>query len=907
MIPSGRDTIHVNSVGLKNECVEAIIFLHTMSTDSVNKTSLESFLFSIRDKCRNKGAQMDENGNIYADLIYDDLLFLKELWMLVESGGVSIDTEAILRDTTITNIRLDTIASLSQGDSAHVSAVFNRLWSELQRSSLASIFDREFALKSILKDEKLKNQYIPILVAVLDYTGKVQLVEHEDTDPYEYFTKELKKGKSKYYGQFYTPEILTESCVNEIKPQFGEIGLDPAAGTGKFMRTASKYISKNQPEHSEWDAYQHMRMVEIENKIYRQGILGTFIKYKKLPNMANQRKGNSFDLLIKEKEQVDYILANPPYGGTVDGFDEIYYNVTSEQKGKRLVKTTTVKPEVVYPFEFVKKDTCVLFIQLCVNKLKDGGRAAVIFNATVMNDSHRDVIKWFLSKCNLYKMIVNPSGTFKCTGIETYSFIFTKGKPTEKIEYYDVVTGNKIGELTIAQIEQRGWDINPKFQKETVRNLDYQYVPINTLFILEKCSISASKAEAGDYPFITLQDYATHNTYAYDGENVFISTIPSGTGTTYTPKVRYSNGKVNASSLMNRLVPKTNDIQLMYFYYYWKYNSAVLKGLYHGTANKSLDKDAFNKYQIPLPPLSIQQEIVATLDRIFADPQDMKDCLAFTDKAMDLMLKDPSGKLLEDVMGGLRLKRAHLAAAAFIKAQMAAVMRSDGARGYEKKKLGDLCIVDFGERITQKNDKGTIYPVYGSGNDTFRTDRYNREGKTCKLGRFAISETNMVMIVEGKYWLMDSGFTIKSKDSKIVLDEFLWHTLLCDKERLSETSTGSCQKNIEMERFYNLSYSIPPLPIQEKVLAKLNEMEAELKVMEQMAANAEQRAKYILDGYLFSQPVADTVQEVLEPDVAPQNTLVSVSESEPAEAPTPPPKPAKKVIKLKKSPPVHDT
>ena len=578
------------------------------------KTSLEAFLLGIRDICRNKGAQMDENGNIYADLIYDDLLFLKELWSLVESGGLAIDIESVLKDTDIHDIKLDTIASLSIGDISHVNTVFNRMWSALQRSSLSSIFDREFALKSILKDEKLKGQYLPILIALLDYTGKVHLVEHEDTDPYEYFTKELKKGKSKYFGQFYTPEILTESCVNEIKPQFGEIGLDPAAGTGKFMRTASKYVSRNEPEHSEWDAYQHMRMVEIENKIYRQGILGTFIKYKKLPNMANQRKGNSFDLLIKEKEQVDYILANPPYGGTVDGFDEIYYDVSSEQKGKRLVKTTTVKPDVVYPFEFVKKDTCVLFIQLCVNKLKDGGRAAVVFNATIMNDSHRDVIKWFLSKCNLYKMIVNPSGTFKCTGIETYSFIFTKGKPTEKIEYYDLATSKKIGELTMVQIVERGWDINPKFQKDIVRNLDYQYTPIGTLFDYEKCMIQASKAEAGEYAFMTLQDGATHNTYSYDGENVFISMIPSGTGNTYTPKIRYSNGKVNASSLMNRLVPKTKDIQLKYFYYYWKYNSGVLKGLYHGTANKSLDKDAFNKHQIPIPPLAIQQQIVEDIE-----------------------------------------------------------------------------------------------------------------------------------------------------------------------------------------------------------------------------------------------------------------------------------------------------
>jgi hypothetical protein len=108
-----------------------------------------------------------------------------------------------------------------------------------------------------------------------------------------------------------------------------------------------------------------------------------------------------------------------------------------------------------------------------------------------------------------------------------------------------------------------------------------------------------------------------------------------------------------------------------------------------------ISKTNYYTIEILCPPLPIQQEIVATLDRIFADPQDMKDCLAFTDKAMDLMLKDPSGKLLEDIMGALRLKRSHLTVASLIKAQMAAIMRSVGARGYEKKKLGDICEINF--------------------------------------------------------------------------------------------------------------------------------------------------------------------------------------------------------------------
>ena len=678
----------------------------------VDKTSLESFLLGIRDICRNKGAQMDENGNIYADLVYDDLLFLKELWSLVDSGGVSMDIQSILKDTGIHDIKLDTIASLSLGDIANVNTVFNRIWSALQRSSLSSIFDREFALKSILKDEKLKGQYLPILIALLDYTGKVHLVDHEDTDPYEYFTKELKKGKSKYFGQFYTPEILTESCVNEIKPQFGEIGLDPAAGTGKFMRTASKYISKNQPEHSEWDAYQHMRMVEIENKIYRQGILGTFIKYKKLPNMANQRKGNSFDLLIKEEEKVDYILANPPYGGTVDGFDEIYYDVTSEQKGKRMVKKTTVKPEVVYPFEFVKKDTCVLFIQLCVNKLKDGGRAAVIFNATVMNDSHRDVIKWFLSKCNLYKMIVNPSGTFKCTGIETYSFIFTKGKPTEKIEYYDVVTGNKIGELTMAQIEQRGWDIRPIFQAKNTNNGCVVFKKISEICTVEKGTIQATKAVEGNYNcYSGAETVYTHNEHNFVGPAIVYVNGSSGS----KGRIHYAKeGEKFAATTLVQVLKVRNAENTDIEYIRWFFNVTkdyILKVFESSNMRGTIQVEDLMNFEIPTVPLQIQQEIVSNLDRIFADPQDMKDCLAFTDKAMDLMLKDASGKALENVIGGLRLKRSQLATAASIKAQMAAVMRSVGARGWQSALQSRKAKRHFANQIDHLTSRPSNHPT----------------------------------------------------------------------------------------------------------------------------------------------------------------------------------------------------
>lgn len=146
--------------------------------------------------------------------------------------------------------------------------------------------------------------------------------------------------------------------------------------------------------------------------------------------------------------------------------------------------------------------------------------------------------------------------------------------------------------------------------------------------------------------------------------------------------------------------------------------------------------------------------------------------------------------------------------------------------GFPMVKLSDVCKVTFGDRITVKDNAGTIYPVYGSGGDTFKTDRFNRTGKTCKVGRFAISEVNMVMLVDGPYWLMDSGFTVESKKPDTILTEYLWYCLLMDKKRLSTISTGSCQKNIEMEGFYKIEYVCPPIETQQEIVATLDRIYA---------------------------------------------------------------------------------
>ena len=50
--------------------------------------------------------------------------------------------------------------------------------------------------------------------------------------------------------------------------------------------------------------------------------------------------------------------------------------------------------------------------------------------------------------------------------------------------------------------------------------------------------------------------------------------------------------------------------------------------------------------------------------------------------------------------------------------------------GWEYKSLEDVCQINYGTRVVQKNDKGSTYYVYGGGGATFMIDRYiKREEK----------------------------------------------------------------------------------------------------------------------------------------------------------------------------------
>ena len=134
------------------------------------------------------------------------------------------------------------------------------------------------------------------------------------------------------------------------------------------------------------------------------------------------------------------------------------------------------------------------------------------------------------------------------------------------------------------------------------------------------------------------------------------------------------------------------------------------------------------------------------------------------------------------------------------------------------KKLGEVCDINYGTRVVQKKDGGSIYPVYGGGGATFRMDTYNRED-CLVVARFAMSP-KCTRIVKGKFFLNDSGLTLDAHE-ELYQDYLNWHIISLNDE-IYQTAKGAAQKNLDVKAFTSLKIAIPPLSIQRSIIAELD-------------------------------------------------------------------------------------
>lgn len=174
--------------------------------------------------------------------------------------------------------------------------------------------------------------------------------------------------------------------------------------------------------------------------------------------------------------------------------------------------------------------------------------------------------------------------------------------------------------------------------------------------------------------------------------------------------------------------------------------------------------------------------------------------------------------------------------------------------GWIKAKLEDICEVNYGTRVVQKKDGGTIYPVYGGGGATFRMDKYNRED--CLIvSRFAMSSL-CVRFVKGKFFLNDSGLTIESKCDNIKQD-FLDKHILALNDKIYSLGKGVAQKNLDIKELKQLVLCYPSsITEQERIVAELDCLSGVIEKQKQQLKELDNLAQAIFYD-MFGDPITN--------------------------------------------------
>ena len=240
---------------------------------------------------------------------------------------------------------------------------------------------------------------------------------HTFGDIYENLLRDLQSAGN--YGEFYTPRAITEIMTEIINPRLGEKVLDPACGTGGFLTCAIENIRK-QDVHSVDDLkilQETIRGQELKPLPFMLCATNLIFHDIEVPNVINGDSLNREYTSITEKDRVDVILANPPFGASVsDGV------------------------ETNYPAAFRTTESADLFLLLMIRLLREGGRAAIVLpDGSLTGDGVKQRIRQeFLEKCNVHTIVRLPNSVFQpYASVATNLLFFTKGEQTKNIWYWE--------------------------------------------------------------------------------------------------------------------------------------------------------------------------------------------------------------------------------------------------------------------------------------------------------------------------------------------------------------------------------------------------------------------------------------------------------------------------------------
>ena len=236
-----------------------------------------------------------------------------------------------------------------------------------------------------------------------------------------------------------------------------------------------------------------------------------------------------------------------------------------------------------------------------------------------------------------------------------------------------------------------------------------------------------------------------------------------------------------------------HNLNPKYIVYYLRSNSFYVEKEKYARGFKVMEIKPTDiaRIPIPIPPISIQQSIVAELDKINELIGLKKSQLSDLDSLAQSIFYDMFGDPVEN------------------------------EKGWEVKKLGEVYKLKSGEGLFAKDFKEGIYPVYGGNGISGYHNVFNMDGDYIIIGRVGVYCGN-VRIVKGKFWLTDNAFQLfydKAKQHPV----FVRHLLTA--LNLHQYANQAAQPVISNSTLRGVAIIFPPLPLQQSFAARITAIE----------------------------------------------------------------------------------
>ncbi len=474
-------------------------------------------------------------------------------------------------------------------------------------------------------------------------------------DAYEYLLSVL--GVQADAGQFRTPRHIIDFIVSIVDPKKDDSILDPACGTSGFLISAYKHIlaaNTDSDGQSGLTPEERARLVnnfkgyDISPDYVRLSLVNMYLHEFLEPHIYE------YDTLTSEdrwNEYADVILANPPFMNPKGG----------------------IRPH--NRFSVTSRRSEVLFVDYIAEHLTANGRAGVIVPEGIIfqsQNAHKQLRK-MLVEDYLVAVVSLPAGVFNpYSGVKTSILILDRAlaKRTDSIAFFKVENdGFDLGsqrrpiddndlprvqaelseylsrlradepqtatpapassvaeaksnystnELILgvvvdkSKISKEGEYIlsRERYGETSRRTSLYQMLPFAEVCSLEYgASLPKKNRVHGPYPVMGSNGVSGyHNNFIVEGPAIIVGRKGSAGEVTF---VNDNCFPIDTTYYVKQSDPEKTDIRFLYHLL----KDLGLADIRNGAAVPGLNRnDVYARYQLPIPPIEVQREIVAEIE-----------------------------------------------------------------------------------------------------------------------------------------------------------------------------------------------------------------------------------------------------------------------------------------------------